>query len=171
MHQSQSRSRTRPGPDPAAAARTARVLAAERRIAFVAHFLDDLVAVPGTKSRIGLDPIIGLVPVLGDLVTGAISAWVVLEAARFKIPTVVLVRMILNATVDFVIGLVPVVGDLLDFGFKGNTRNLDLFHRYALDPGADTSGHAAFIAGLVFVFLGIAWISLILLGRLLGLIF
>jgi len=170
MHQSQSPGGSRAGPEPSAATRTARVLAAEHRITFVAHLLDDLVAVPGTKSRIGLDPLIGLIPVLGDLVTGGISVWVVLEAARFRIPRVVLLRMILNAAVDFGIGLVPVLGDVFDFGFKGNTRNLGLFHRYALDPGADTSGHTAFIAGLVFAFLGIAWISLILLGRLLGLV-
>jgi len=144
------------------------VLAAERRIAAVAHVLDDLVTVPGTNSRVGLDPIIGLIPVVGDLVAAAVGAWIVLEAVRFKVPGIVMVRMILNTFVDFVIGLIPFLGDILDFGFKGNRMNLELFHRYALDPGEDTSGHWAFVLGLIAVFVGLAWLGIVLVARMVG---
>jgi hypothetical protein len=170
MHPSDeaTRDRRRPaGSDLRAGARTAAVLAAERRIAWVARLLDDLVAVPGTNARVGLDPVIGLIPVVGDLVTAAVGAWIVLESARFRVPGIVMVRMILNTFVDFVIGLIPFLGDILDFGFKGNRRNLDLFHRYALDPGEDTSGHWAFVLGLVAILVGLAWLGLLLAARML----
>ena len=84
-----ARPRTQPPPRDDAG-RTERVLAAERRIGYVAHMLDDLVAVPGTKSRVGLDPIIGLIPFLGDIVTSLVAMWIVVEAARFKLPGIVL---------------------------------------------------------------------------------
>jgi hypothetical protein len=177
MSTESARTRRRPGSRPAsrpedalAAGRTARVLAAERRIGAVAHLLDDLVTVPGTNTRAGLDPIIGLIPFLGDIVSGVMSAWIVLEAARFKLPGVVLVRMIMNATLDFAVGLIPFLGDLFDLGFKANTRNLELFHRHAVDPGASTSGSAALVAGIALVFVGILWAGLVLISRFLSLV-
>jgi len=151
--------------DPDAARRTERVLAAERRIGWVAHLLDDLVAVPGTRSRIGLDPIVGLIPFVGDFVTMLVAAWIVGEAARFRLPRVVLARMSINVVVDFAIGLVPLVGDLVDFGFKANTRNLELFHRHAVDPGASTAGSTAFVLGILLVILGLAWGAVLLVER------
>ncbi len=169
MHASQSRTRHRRQPQQGE--RTERVLAAERRIGWVTRMLDDLVAVPGTRSRIGLDPIIGLVPFLGDLVGALIGSWIVLEAARFRLPKVVLTRMVIYVAVDFAVGLVPFVGDIVDFGFKSNTRNLDLFHRHAVDPGASTSGSTAFVLGILLVAAGVAWGALVLLGRLLALVF
>jgi hypothetical protein len=171
MHQSSARAhRTRrtAGPDPRAAGRTEAVLAAERRIASVARLLDDLVTVPGTSARVGLDPVIGLIPVVGDLVAAVVGAWIILEAARFRVPGIVMVRMVMNTFVDFVIGLIPFVGDILDFGFKGNRMNLELFHRYALDPGEDTSGHWAFVLGLVAILVGLAWLGLALAARMVG---
>ena len=160
-----------PGPAAGEGLRTERVLAAERRIGAVAHLLDDLVAVPGTRSRIGLDPIIGLVPFLGDIVTGLVAMWIVVEAARFRLPGIVLARMVLNASFDFLFGLVPFLGDLFDIAFKANTRNLELFHLHAVDPGADTSGSWAFVAGVVLVFAGVIWLGIQAISRLFSALF
>lgn len=175
MDQSRTRSRSGPGrraggpaTDPDYGRRTEKVLAAERRIGTVAHLLDDLVAVPGTKQRVGLDPLIGLVPFLGDVTGGVISAWIVLEAARFKLPGVVLVRMIMNAVLDFTVGLVPFLGDLFDLAFKANTRNLELFHRHATDPGASTSGSTALVAGVALVFVGMLWAGIVVISSVLS---
>lgn len=165
---------TRPGaraiPGADAGMRTERVLAAERRIGHVAHLLDDLVAVPGTNSRVGLDPIIGLVPFLGDIVTSLVAMWIVVEAARFKLPTVVLARMIVNAGVDFLFGLVPFLGDAFDLVYKANTRNLELFHIHAVDPGASTAGSTAFVVGVLLMFAGVLWVGIVLIGRLLSIV-
>jgi hypothetical protein len=169
MHASRTGPRGRPtdGPD---GARTERVLAAERRIGAVAHVLDDLVAIPGTRSRVGLDPIVGLVPILGDVVTSIVAAWIVLEAARFRLPGVVLVRMCINVAVDFVFGLVPFLGDAFDLVFKANTRNLELFHRHAVDPGAGTGGSVAFVLGAAAIVVGVVWVAFVLIGRLLSIV-
>jgi Domain of unknown function (DUF4112) len=145
--------------------RTDRVLAAERRIGAVAHLLDDVIRVPGTGARFGLDPIIGLVPFLGDITSGLMSAWIVIEAARFRLPGVVLAQMIMYATVDFLIGLVPILGDLFDLGFKANTRNLALFHRHAVDPGASTASSWALVGGLALAFAGLLWLGIVIIGR------
>ncbi|HEY3336399.1 MAG TPA: DUF4112 domain-containing protein [Candidatus Limnocylindrales bacterium] len=152
------------------AGRTERVLAAERRIAAVAHLLDDIVRIPGTGVRVGLDPIIGLVPFLGDLTSGAISAWIVIEAARFRLPGVVLARMIMYATVDFLVGLIPFLGDLFDVGFKANTRNLALFHRHAVDPGASTSSSWALVGGVALAFGGLLWLGIVAISKLLSIV-
>ena len=127
--------------------RSERFHAAERRIARMSHVLDDLFEVPGTGRRVGLDPLVGLIPVVGDVVSAAAGAYLIAEASRFRLPPVVLARMVVNLLVDLALGLVPFLGDLLDFVSKSNARNLALFRRYALEPEASTTEHRLFFAG------------------------
>lgn len=150
--------------------RTARaeVEAAERRIAAVARLLDDLITVPGTRRRIGLDSIVGLIPGAGDVVSAVVGVWILVESARFRLPPIVLARMVANVVVDLAVGAVPVLGDAFDFVFKSNTRNLELFRRHATDPDASTTPHRLFFVGLAFVALGLVWLVAIALGRLLS---
>jgi len=148
--------------------RSGRVRAAETRIRWLAVLLDDLIAVPGTGRRIGLKPLIGLIPVFGDLLAAIPGAWLILEAARFRLPTSVLIRMVLNLGVDLLVGIIPFVGDLFDLGFKSNVRNLDLFRRYATDPGTSTAEHRRFLGGLLLIVFGLVvfmvWALLTILG-------
>src|SRR6266545_2959251 len=131
---------------------------AERRVGFVSRLMDDLVPIPGTSHRIGLDPVLGLVPGAGDLVSAIAGGWILVEAVRFGIPAVVLLRMAWNTTVDLVVGAVPLLGDLFDVAFRSNRRNLELFRRHALDPAASTAEHWTFVAGLVVVMFGLLWL-------------
>jgi hypothetical protein len=131
---------------------------AERRIGFVSRLMDDLVPIPGTSHRIGLDPVLGLVPGAGDLVAAIAGGWIIVEATRFGIPGVVLLRMAWNTAVDLVVGAVPVLGDLFDVAFRSNRRNLELFRRHALDPAASTAEHWTFVAGLVVLAGGMLWL-------------
>jgi hypothetical protein len=98
-----------------------------QRTRTVARLLDEAVPVPGTDRRIGLDPLIGLAPVSGDLVAAAIGAYIVVEAAYAGTPPAVLARMVGNIAVDTAVGSVPVVGDLFDAVWKSNVRNVELF--------------------------------------------
>lgn len=141
--------------------------AAEQRIGRVTRVLDELVSVPGTPIKVGLDPIIGLIPVAGDAIAALVGAWVILEASRFGIPRVVLGRMAFNLVVDLGIGAIPLLGDVYDMFFRSNSRNLDLFRRHALDPDASTRGHQAFLIGLVLLVIGVLWLALLALGALL----
>jgi hypothetical protein len=152
----------------AAHERSARLAAAERRLAFVTRILDDLVTVPGTRQRIGIEPVVGLIPGAGDIVSAAVGIWLVVEATRFRLPGSVVGRMVLNTLVDLVVGIVPLAGDLFDFAFKSNTRNLELFRRYAADPGASTREHRLVLLGAVAIIVGVAWLLLAALGYLLS---
>jgi hypothetical protein len=131
---------------------------AERRIGRISRLMDELVPIPGTSQRIGLDPVLGLVPGAGDLVSAFAGGWIILEAVRFGIPRVVLLRMLWNTIVDLAVGAIPILGDLFDVAFRSNARNLGLFRRHALDPAASTAEHRSFLAGLVIVTFGVLWL-------------
>jgi hypothetical protein len=148
--------------------RAERFSSAERRIGRVTKVLDELIEVPGTPIKVGLDPIIGLIPVVGDAVAALAGGWVILEASRFGVPRIVLARMILNLSVDLAIGAIPFLGDLYDFVFHSNTRNLALFRRHALDPAASTRGEQALFIGLGVLIVGIIWLIVSAVGAFLG---
>ena len=113
----------------------AQVRAALRRVEQLAYWLDDRYRLPGTRFRVGLDGIVGLIPGIGDAVTSTLTAYIVYEAWRLGVPTSMLARMLANLGIDTVVGTVPVVGDLLDIGFKANRRNLRLLHRHLSERG------------------------------------
>jgi hypothetical protein len=100
--------------------------AALGRIRTVAHILDESVRVPGTTLRVGLDPIIGLLPVAGDFATAVCSLYIVAEAIRLGVPKRTLLRLLVNIAVDMLFGSVPVVGDLFDAYWKANVKNAEL---------------------------------------------
>ena len=106
----------------------------------LARLLDDLIRIPGTKVGVGLDPVIGLIPGVGDVIGGAMSGYILLVAAKEGVPTSVLTRMLGNIALDSLVGVIPLVGDLFDFGVKANRRNIDLLERYL---GAPTKTRAA----------------------------
>ena len=100
--------------------------AAVRRMRFVANVLDDSIRVPGTDFRIGIDPILGILPGAGDAVAAAMSVYIVLESARLGVPFLTLLQMMANVTLDFAIGSVPVIGTLFDAAWKANQTNVEL---------------------------------------------
>lgn len=100
------------------------------RIRRYALWLDDLVRVPGTRLRVGLDAIFGLVPGLGDVIGALFAVAIVAEGVRQRLPRRVLLQMILNVAIDTGLGSVPVVGDLFDAVWKANRRNLGLLEHH-----------------------------------------
>jgi Domain of unknown function (DUF4112) len=108
--------------------RTARELGPEQeialqRVARLAYWLDDRFRIPGTRRRIGLDGLLGLIPGIGDTATALLAAYIVLEAVRIGVPKNMIARMLANVGIDYALGLVPLVGDLADFAWKANRRN------------------------------------------------
>jgi hypothetical protein len=104
------------------------------RLQRMSWWLDEVIRVPGTRIRIGLDPILGLIPGLGDVVGGFLSAAIVMESLRRGVPRSTVVRIVTNIILDTTIGAVPVLGDLFDFAWKSNRRNLDLLERHVVHP-------------------------------------
>jgi hypothetical protein len=101
---------------------------------WIAVFMDEFLRLPGTKFRIGLDPIIGLIPGLGDTASAFVSAFALISAVRSGIPKIVLARMALNILINELVGIVPGVGDAFSFWFKSNKRNYELLQRHIEAP-------------------------------------
>ncbi|MES5486434.1 DUF4112 domain-containing protein [Bradyrhizobium sp. INPA03-11B] len=100
------------------------------RLEMIAKLLDVAFVVPGTNVRYGIDGLIGLIPVVGDLITTAISLWLVREARLLGAPWHITARMLANVAVDGVVGMVPVAGDAFDVMFRANIRNVRMLRRW-----------------------------------------
>ena len=105
------------------AANPTKRLARLRRLAWM---MDGAFRIPGSKFRFGLNSVLGLPPVAGDLLLGAVSLYIVYEGYRLGLPRVLIARMLANVAVETAAGSVPIVGDLFDVAFKANLRNLAL---------------------------------------------
>lgn len=109
---------------------TAEIASTLVRLETLARVLDSAVKLPGSEIRIGVDALIGLVPVIGDLVSGLISSYVILEARRLGVSRWTLARMATNTTIDTLIGAVPIVGDVFDVAYRANVRNVAILRRH-----------------------------------------
>ena len=142
-----------------------------RRARVVASVLDDAIRVPGTDIRFGIDPLVGLVPGLGDLLGGAASAYIILEAARAGAPASVLTRMALNVGIDTLVGGLPVVGDLFDFAWKSNARNVKLLAGHLEAPSRTQRASRvlviALLAAIALLAIGVSMLGIYLIKRLL----
>jgi len=92
----------------------------------ITHLMDNTFRIPGTNIRFGLDPILGLFPFIGDLISYGISSVLVLAMVRKGASGKVVVKMVGNITIDYIISNVPIIGYIIDFGYKANQRNLKL---------------------------------------------
>jgi hypothetical protein len=115
------------------------------RLRRLSYLLDNSIPIPGTPFRIGLDSIIGLIPGVGDLVGGAFSLYIILEAAKLGTPRSLLARMGWNVAIDVLVGAVPLLGDLFDAGWKANVRNLALLERQVQRPAESARSNRRFV--------------------------
>ena len=111
----------------------------------LALIMDDFLRVPGTKLRFGLDPIIGLLPGIGDVTSAIVSAVALVHAARSGVPKILLVRMAMNILINELVGIIPGLGDAFSFWFKSNLRNYELLRRYSAAPGKSRKGDWIFV--------------------------
>ena len=105
-------------------------VSALRRIEAMEHLLERSLTIPGISRKVGLDAIAGLVPVVGDIVAGALGAYIVREASNLGLPKWKLWRMAGNIAIDTAFGAIPLVGDAFDLLFRSNTRNLKIVKRH-----------------------------------------
>jgi hypothetical protein len=139
----------------------------------VSYLMDEQFRLPGTKFRFGLDPLINLVPVVGDLGGFAVSTVLLLTMAKHGVSRKVLVMMTLNVILDSTIGAIPVLGHIFDFAYKSNTRNIKLLREH-YDEGKHQGSGAGIIAWIVIVllicFILFAYVLWTILGWLIDLI-
>jgi hypothetical protein len=135
-----------------------RVLAAEdervagselERLEQVVKWLDDLIRIPILNIRIGLDPILGAIPWLGDTATAVFSMYLIGSALYYQVPKVVILRMALNVGFDYLMGIVPFVGDAADFFIKSNRWNLNLLRQHARTRRKPGFSDYLFVGGVI----------------------
>ena len=122
-----------------------------RRVALIAWLLDNSIPLPGTRFRIGLDAILGLIPGLGDAAGMLLSSYIVREAARLGAPPSVLARMTFNIALEGLVGMVPFLGDVFDAAWKANQRNYALLERFLDRPGHAVASSRAFVVLLAIL--------------------
>jgi hypothetical protein len=122
----------------------------------VAHWMDEFIRIPGTNLRIGLDPIIGLLPGVGDLLASSMGLVLITEGIRNGLPFSVLVRMGSNVLLNSAMGAIPGIGDLFSAWFKSNSRNLRLLNRWKSgDRAAVKTSSRVFLVGFVVLWLAL----------------
>jgi hypothetical protein len=122
----------------------------------LAYVLDDLVRIPGTNMRVGVDALIGLLPGGGDVAGGIMSAYTLVVATRLGAPPSVLLRMAANVLTDMIVGAVPLLGDLFDAGWKANRRNVALLRRYLDKPAPVRRSSRALVVVLLIAVAAVA---------------
>lgn len=134
-----------------------------KRMRQLSQLLDGAIAIPGTKQRIGIDPILGLIPGGGDTVSAALSGYIIVEAARMGLPRKALMQMVMNLVLDTVVGSVPVVGDIFDVVSKANFRNMQIVESHVKIPLVRTKPDRLFIGlliiGLIIFALAVGFIT------------
>lgn len=127
----------------------AEVEAAVARVEAVSRLMDSLFEIPGTNVRVGLDAIIGLVPVVGDLISQVVSSYIIWEARRLGVSRFTMARMIANSAIDTVVGIIPFAGDAFDVAFRANLKNLALLKAHLEKQGHIRRGRAGDGDGVV----------------------
>ncbi len=143
-----------------------------KRLRSLAHLLDNAIGIPGTPYRIGIDPLIGLLPGGGDLVMAGFSVYIVWEAARMGLPRSTVTRMVSNLVLDTVGGSVPMLGDLMDVAWKANSKNVALLEAHLESHSeiprrqkrADRGFVLLLLVGFVFLVIGISALALIVIA-------
>ncbi|MBD2502686.1 DUF4112 domain-containing protein [Anabaena azotica FACHB-119] len=101
-----------------------------KRLRQLSYLLDTVIKIPGTPIAVGLDPIIGIIPIGGDALGLILSCYIVFEASRLGVPKKILGRMIFNIMIDSLVGSFPVIGDFFDFAWTANQYNIKLIEKY-----------------------------------------
>ena len=117
------------------------------RLEALAKLMDGAFVIPGTNIRMGLDGLIGLVPVAGDMISGLISTYMIWEARQLGAPRWLIARMLANTLLDTTVGAIPVLGDAFDVLFRANMKNMALLRRHVEKKGFARSTSGPVIEG------------------------
>lgn len=105
------------------------------RLEALAKLMDAMFVIPGTNVRMGLDGLVGLIPGIGDVVSGLVSSYLIWEARQLGAPKWVIARMVGNTLLDTIIGAVPIAGDVFDVMFRANLKNMALLRKHLEKTG------------------------------------
>jgi hypothetical protein len=129
-----------------------------------AHYMDAAFQIPGTRMRVGIDALLGLIPGVGDVIGALLSTWIIAGALRHRVPARYILRMVFNVAVDLIGGEVPLVGDVFDFLYEENMMNMRLLeaHRDRRRPPRSMMSIALTLSAITFFLLFVASFTLFL---------
>ena len=140
---------------------SARREAAQRNAEFIARLMDTVFKIPGTSIRVGVDPLLGMIPGVGDALSGLIGTSILFLAAQLGVPKIVQLRMALNILINGLISSIPGVGDLFSLWFKSNVKNANLLRRYGnATMKSSTLSDWLFVGGVIVGLLAVVGLTL-----------
>ena len=125
------------------------------RLKRLSERLDNTFTIPGTKYKIGIEALIGAVPIIGDLIGGILASYIMYSGMKMGAPPQIIARMAVNIAIDFAIGSMPIIGDLFDLVWKANKKNVELIEDATLDDKEEQKLNYLIITALILVLLGI----------------
>ncbi|KAF6261326.1 hypothetical protein COO60DRAFT_793930 [Scenedesmus sp. NREL 46B-D3] len=141
--------------DKQAAAQLEHLTPAQRRtlahLMTLSKVMDNAITVPIINKKFGLDAILGLIPYIGDLAGATVGSYIISRALKYNMPKRLVLRMLVNQTIDSCVGVIPFVGDLFDFAFKANARNMRLLQEHLEHPKKGTRADTCFLCSLFFL--------------------
>lgn len=126
-----------------------------------ARLLDTEYRIPGTNLRFGWDPILGLIPGIGDVVGPIFALVLLVHAWRLRVPKIVMVRIVINGALDAILGIVPLIGDTVDLFWKANLSSVALLERHTFEGGGARRADWFFVIGVVIVVLATVLLPLV----------
>jgi hypothetical protein len=137
------------------------------RIRSISDLWDRAFGIPGTKWRVGLESVVGLLPVGGDVVGLGISIYILWQVVQFNLPKTILVRMVVNIAIDALVGSVPILGDLFDVTWKANTKNVNLLESHLQQPSQSHRADRRFLwllfGGLLLTLVALIIVAVVVL--------
>ena len=131
------------------------------RLKLLSERLDDSIKIPGTNQKIGIDAIIGIIPILGDFIGAIFSTYILYSGIKMGVSSKIVKKMAINIAIEFIIGSIPIIGDIFDALWKANKRNVELIEEATLENQENyrlnyliMSSLIIIILGLILVFLG-----------------
>ena len=115
----------------------------------LAKILDTTIRIPGTRIYFGLDPLLGLIPGLGNILANLIGTVILILTARLQVIQIVIARRSLNLLINGVVGAIPIAGDLFSIWFRSHARNAELLRRAASQPHRETQQARLYVAGII----------------------
>ena len=124
------------------------------RLKLLSERLDELTRIPGTNQKVGIDAIIGLIPILGDFIGAVFSTYIMYSGIKMGVSSKVVTKMAANIAIEFIIGWIPIIGDVFDILWKANKRNVELIENATAEKQINAKLNYLIVALLITLILG-----------------
>jgi hypothetical protein len=124
------------------------------RLKLLSERLDELTKIPGTNQKVGIDAIIGVIPILGDFIGAVFSTYIMYSGIKMGVSSKVVTKMAANIAIEFIIGWIPIIGDVFDVLWKANKRNVELIEDATAEKQVNEKLNYLIMASLIILILG-----------------